>query len=59
MTNKELRELSGDELLKLYEEFVKWNHYEAVDEFSYLKEMGMTYYDIHIEIKRRMSVSGL
>lgn len=54
MTKEKMKDLSDASLLELYEEFIKWNHYEAVDEFQYLKEMDVNRSDIRREIFNRM-----
>lgn len=55
MTKEKMEGLSDVGLLELYEEFVKWRHYEAVDEFSYLKEMDVDRNDVQKEIFYRMN----
>ncbi len=55
MSEIELQELSNQDLLDLYEDFVEWNHYEATDEFNRLRELDVSYSDVRNEVKRRMN----
>lgn len=54
MKKKDLRSLSVWALLDLYEDFVKMRHYEAVDEFDRLRELGVDYEDVRRELCRRL-----
>jgi uncharacterized protein YjiS (DUF1127 family) len=56
MTEQELKELSNTELLELYNDFIRWCHYEAVNEFDYLRDMKISRYEVHAEVKRRMGL---
>jgi hypothetical protein len=50
-----LSELTDEQLLEYYADFVKWGHYEAVDEFRWMRELPFGMRDVKDEILLRMS----
>lgn len=54
MTDHEIRYLSNRALLELYDDFIKWSHYEAVDEFDRLRKMDISLSEVREEVRRRM-----
>jgi hypothetical protein len=45
---------SNDTLIHFYQQFIKRDHYEAVDEFEYLKNYEFNRWVLETEILRRM-----
>lgn len=54
MNKEDLKDMSNSRLLDLLEAFTKAWHYEAVNEFQYLRELDVTYNDVRREVMHRM-----
>jgi hypothetical protein len=54
MKKEDLKTISDDRLLDLFEEFVRMWHYEATNEFDRLREVEFDYDDVRKELMYRL-----
>lgn len=59
MTTQDLEKMSARELLDLHDDFVKMNHYEAVNEFDSLRRISVHSEDVRHEVVRRLKLSDM
>jgi hypothetical protein len=51
---EDLKELNGEALLELLSDFTRWSHYEATNEFDYMKAHKVNIDDVKAEILSRI-----
>ena len=51
---EDLKTLSNEALLELFADFTRWFHYEATDEFDYMKTHKVNVDDVRAEILSRI-----